>query len=1026
MIGCRFTTNALLQKNLKPKILVKILQKKFFKKNSCSLLFVTIFFASNFLTTNSYAAVDYGIGRIRECNLKGQPADYGEGEDRGKDGSVGLDFDPGSGGKDVEFVLSNPVCVAVIATSYAVTKAGIAVMNNICGTGSKIPRVTPSPLMDAKDFVRAGIKARTNQACAGAVAGAAGTFLAAIGELGVIYGVATLAYNSTEICGASWMSPNPAKYNLSSGGYKLEVKRLIDGYILSDPTKLNLGNKIYREWYYGGVEVEDNPNDDEPCPDVTQDKLKDGRYPPQKFYLKGTETGNYNCKQYEIKPGVTLPSGVTQDQMNAAYACCKKRSQEYICINYSGTKKFCRGGTDCTIGGITYSAKSLDNGRLLCAESYSLCPYNFAIGGGSEYCDYYRDGKWVESEQRWKMITPEAVKDEKCAQNSEIREPNCTYNDKAGKCRNYCQYMRHCTKTSDAGFHYQSSLGSPYFSDACLNFEGDSLNKTAFKGGFIIGSQRHFSAPIAQCVKETLENVFYNRAGHSKCLNYNEAPDANGACVSGQYVTDGNFTYKEGNQVKDKSFFTIVQDTLQLTVKMTLTLSIMLYGMNILLGRNSIANKKDILVYLFKIGLVLYFATGDAWQSIFFDGVYGASAQFSQMVFKIETSQSELKRDGCQFGEITLQDGSIVEFGRYPAGKEYLAIWDTLDCKIMRYLGFGPEVSTANIVSLIFAGFFTGAVGIYFALSVMFFGIFFIAATIRALHIFLSSALSIIIFVFVSPIIIPLLLFTRTKGIFDSWLKELISFCLQPMILFAYIAIFVTVLDRSLIGSAIYKGEAPSKVLSCAEVCKNSDGTTVPYVMKDGKLQPPDCNESGQKLFDPINDSVACIMNVDKFGKFPGFELIGLSIPILVDLLKGDSAAKILLMFKGALIMYLLYKFMDEIPGITTSLIGGTQLPGAAPNAVDMFKKVAKFAAEAQKRATRATGKMLKKGGKGAKDLASKAGSKGKSTAENKDSGGDHAGASGGGGSDSAGGNEQKADSAGSGGGGQGDDSANR
>jgi len=998
---------------------VKIFQKKFFEKIPSSLLFLALIFSLIFSSQLSYASggVEYGPGRVRSCNTD--------------NGSVqgGIDFNPTTGGKDINFVLSNPVCVTVIATSYAAVKVAIGIMNSACDTGSSV-RLTPTPFLDFIDIAKGTAKISSQGATCGASVAAAITSLGvAIGELAVIWGISKSVYENTSICGAEWMGPNPSKYDMSASNYKQTVQLAIRGYLrgtAADKAKLSLtsGDKTYREWYYGGVEVADNPDGGGACLDPTQPKsssILGFSYPVQKYYLRGLQNGNFNCAKYNLKAGQNDPltnAPITSTdrlaELKAAYNCCKKRSQEYICINYNSTKVFCKGGTNCTINGITFSTKYVDN-SYICAESYSLCPYNFSIGGGSEYCDYYRDGKWNSDTGRWTMITEAQVAAGTCSAYSEIREEDCTYNDKAGKCQNYCQYMTHCSKVSDADYLYESSLLSPYYSSACINFEGDSQNSTAFNDGVILGSQRHFSAPIAQCMKETLENLFHNRAGHSDCLHNGEIPSADGSCPTNQYVSVGSYVRKKGNQVQEKSFFSTIQSAMESVVRMGITLSVMFYGLNILWGKNNVGDKKDIMVYITKIALVLYFATGDAWQTMFFDGVYGSSMTFANMVFKIESSQNENQRDGCQFGNITLPDGTQISSGRtYPSGKEYLAIWDTLDCKIMRYLGFNAQSPAANIASLIFAGMLTGPVGIYFAIALMFFGFFFLSATIRALHIFLTSCISIIIFVFVTPVIVPLGLFSRTKGIFDKWISELISFCLQPMILFAYIAVFITVMDKTVIGSATFYGDPPSRTISCSSFCKNADGTIEPYVGD----QAPACDKVGQHTVDPLNDSVACLIDVNDFNKFPGLELFGISVPVLKNLLNSHIKERVLTLLKAALIMYLLYQFMDEIPSITSSLIGGTQLPGtgAKDGAMDMLKKVAGFAAAAQERAVggvKQLSKKMNREGSEIKDHIGKAGNKGKSAEERSPSGGDdqggdsdkgkgddHAGSSGGDGDD--------------------------
>ncbi len=921
------------------------------------------------ISSSSYAALDYGVGRIRTCTNDS----IAKVED--------LDYNPTYGGKDVEFILTNPSCLAIILSSYVAVKVSIAAMNYNCQTGSSIPRITPSLLQDFYEIGKATKKAFSQSpppGCGPALIVAVASFATLLTEISITYGIATDVFEHSQVCGANWMASSNRTYNFSVPNYKQEVENTVEEWFRNNNTaNLTFENKTYREWFYGGVEVIDNPDSGAACLDPTGSKVPGifgMQYPRQKYYLRGLEAGNFNCKKYELLEGKSYSD---PDAMKAAHECCLSRSQNYICIEYNAThlrsgnaisqgfggssidaaRKFCRGGEKCSIEGITFAANFLDNDRLVCAETHSLCPYNFAIGGGSEYCDYFRDGNW--NGNRWDLITGEDIEAGNCAPKSTIRNADCTYNEKAGMCKNYCQYLTHCTKTSYS-HSYKSSLNSPYFSEACLNFEGDSQNRASFGGGIVIGSPRHFSAPIAQCVKETLENLFQNRAGHSKCLNVNEYPSADSTCPTGQYVTDGNFVYKKGNKVKDNSFFEVIQDNLRFIVKLVLTMSIMFYGMNLLLSKTDIRNKKDILVYFLKIGLVMYFATGDAWQGMFFNGVYNASSEFSRMVFKIRVGEEESKRDGCQFGRLYLEDGRETYSARlYSPGKEYIAMWDTLDCKIMRYLGFGPSVSTSNVASLIFAGMLTGPIGIYFAFSILIFAMLLISVTIRALHIFLSSCISIIIMVFVSPIIIPLVLFERTKPIFENWLEELISFAIQPMILFAYIAILIMVMDQTLLGSASYKGNGPYKSIDCQKRCVDRDGVTVPY---NGN-QPPLCDQIGEKVINPLDDSVACLVDFNSFGKFPGLELIGVSIPIITNLFSDHVKERVLTLLKGALIMYILYKFMDEIPGITSALIGGTSLPTASADAGTMLKNLTGLARNIQKRLSRGALKLGKKAG---------------------------------------------------------------
>lgn len=954
-------------------MLEKINYKKEFlnSTNFLTLIFLTVFLACQFFTNNSYAStgIDSGLGRTRTCNINGEPE--------------GLDFNRYNGGKDSEFVLANPVCASVATYSYSSVKTAIAFMNSTCKTGSAVPRLTPSLIQDSIDIAKAEMASQGNQACAVTIPFANLALKSAIIMLKSIHEVAEHVYDNSQICGADWIGPNTKKFINNNPVYKKKVQDTIEEYIEQEKlhpnlaSKMNFSDKTYREWYYDGVEIEDNPASGAACLDVTQPQSESyGKdlYPKQKYYLRGLETGNFNCKKYDLFEGQTDPrdggviSAARQEEFRTAYDCCLKRSQHYICIEYDNERKFCPENSRCEIKDIYFSTTSKDNGRLLCAESYSLCPYNFYLGGGSEVCDYFQDGIWDEDEDRYTMITGDDVKDGNCASKSEIRNNDCTYNSKAGKCKNYCQYMKHCTITN-SHYQYRSSISSPYFSSACLNFTGDSQNRISYGVGFIAGSARHFSAPVTQCMKETLENIFFNKAGHSRCLLEGDHPDSRGICSKGN-------AYKKGDFVKNQSFFTKLQSILEPTVKMILTLSIVFYGLKTLVGQGQIQSK-ELFMYIIKIGLVMYFATGDAWQTMFFDGVYSSSTVFAQMVFKLQTPDEDNKRDGCQFGNLTDYSGKIIgSAAKYPEGKEYLAIFDTLDCKMARYLGFGPEASTSNLALLVAAGWITGAAGIYFSIALLAFGIILISATIRVIHIFLSSFFAILLMVYVSPLAITCSLFAKTNGIFKGWINQLLSYVLQPMILLAYIAIFISILDKTLIGSATFHGEPPNRYLLCKEFCTDSLGAEV------DKVTSLNCSRLGDKLNMPKVDSFACMISIKGFDSWPGLELLGISLPFIVDLFLDHTKEKILTITKAALIVYFLTSFLDQIPGITSQLLGGAILSNdkSTPNFMKMFGATTGLLRGIQKRGNRGAIGLVKRAAGTGKKTANKAGNKGKST----------------------------------------------
>jgi type IV secretory pathway VirB6-like protein len=948
----------------------------------CCLLIIS----NNKISHGTEAKFD-GVGRVRNC-------------EKASDNQIlvepinGIGFD---GGKDAEFVFTNEVCRAIAITIYVDVKASIAAMNLVCRSGSYVPRVFPSIAQDVRDMAKAAKSAVGNTACTVGLGNAMRSFTTALVSFGVVNSIAKAKFSSVKICGSGWKKPNPAEYLINSPGIEQEIDIYITNQLASGNVNLSMSDVKYRQFVYGGEEIEDNTDQGEICYDATQDKLSNGSYPKQKYYLRGSQLGNFNCQKYLVstgqdKNGLKLTTERLAD-IKKSYDCCVKRSKNFICLKDDSKVVFCKAGSTCNINGVYYKIWFENNQRMICGQSYSLCPYNFNIEGGSDYCDNYCDGIYEENSchppknaggtrylnaQEWDKL----IKEGKCGKTagvfnangepiSEVRNSNCTLNEKVNKCRNYCQYMRHCTVASDTKFKPINNITSPYFSQACINFVGDSKNVAAYDGG-ILGSYTNFSAPIAQCFKETMENLFFNRVGHSRCSDSAELPNKIGECISNggggntSYLSGNGFIYKAGSKVQNNSIFVNIQEKMKVAIKIFLSLAVIFFGANILMQKVNLGDKKTLMLFLLKFALVGYFALGDAWQGYFFSAVYDLGGDLGNILYNVKTPFSSItpeKLDGCQFGIIRSKSGEVIDNSNsgginkqiYPTGKKYLAMWDTMDCKIAKYLGMSLKPSAANIVLLIIASFFTGPIGIYFACSVLIFGLLVLFLTIRALHIFICSCFSVVIFVFISPLIIPTILFEKTKNIFDSWFKELIGFGLQVAILFAYIGIVVSVMDTVLVGKATFIGDNP-RSLNCNQYCIKADGTASNDITN--------CKAANDIPVNPLDSSVLCLINIDSksFNSYPGFEIIGVSIIALKNLFDDPSktSMRLLTIFKGVLVLFLLYKFMDEIPGISEQLSGGTQLPSSKADALKAFMRISSLTQGFVKRARRGSIKLGK------------------------------------------------------------------
>ena len=914
--------------------------RTFFKKINKNILSVSLLFVVFYFINHTFAFADSGsIYKSPSREIDSYD------EDNAMCNMKELHFDPFTSSDDIRWELDNPTCIGFIIgaaaliigaeqfSSYACMQPQLAI-EAAASAASGVP-LSPAmikrraqeaskctALISAQDYGNAA-------ACCGGMAASLTATGIAVAGLAIIYGTAVGAQKYGRICGHDWnvwKKDNDGKW--SNGKYDGSYQKKLEDKVKNDTLTFDIKEKEYREYIYGGREYEDNGGSSchNPWEDNTDLRKKILGYDSdnQRYYMRGPKvSSNFACYRFlyyycERNDGETEGSYKTRcdsEKRDAkkAFDCCNSRSQEILCIESSdlisggdGYKyQFCKSGSKCSVKEVVYEvydSKVVSN--FVCGKTYSVCPYNHLLGSGSEMAEY----------------------DE---------------NDTSSLV-NYCQYLKHCARVPDKIYVRMSDLDGAVISGACFDMKGDSQNNYSYDAGLLPISGRNFSAPMAQCFKETMENMFLHKAGHSACKNPDEEP-ANDICSSG-------YIYKKGETAPGTSIFEDIQARLRTVIKLGLTIAITIIGINILLG-GKLMDRKDISMFVIKLGLVSYFALGNAWQTTFFNGIFNAGTSISNIVMQPDAGKPEYKLDGCQFPRYNYNDDkekTRYTKPSYSPGKEYLKIWDTLDCKIAKALGFGPEVTVPNIIRMTIAGFFTGGLGIVFIIAGYMCAFFMISLTVRALHIFLMSSIAIVLMIYVSPITITLSLFKRTEGVFTKWRKNLISFALQPIVLFAYLGILVSIFDITIIGSARFEGDginAPKNII---------------------------CND------DADTDSLYCIFKIAEIKNFDGFEAIGIGIPILV----GITSDKLTTVIKAAFILFIFTQFLEKITNLAATLTGGAELKGAGISAMEMATKSFGAARGIQKRAMGLSKKIASGVGKKGTSVARSIGNKGKNPAK--------------------------------------------
>ncbi|WP_316355276.1 TrbL/VirB6 family protein [Candidatus Trichorickettsia mobilis] len=269
---------------------------------------------------------------------------------------------------------------------------------------------------------------------------------------------------------------------------------------------------------------------------------------------------------------------------------------------------------------------------------------------------------------------------------------------------------------------------------------------------------------------------------------------------------------------RETSSFFKFQRNMHKTVTAFLTIYVIFFGFKILLTGN-VPPKAEFVNFVVKVIFVTYFSVGiniqpysasdygrlDGMIQWAFPFLLGGMNQMASWI--MNASPSEL----CKF------DMS------YAKGLEHLALWDALDCRVSHYLGLDfiqtmiveNQARTHDFKNFDFFSFsvppyyyllipavITGnmtlvSLALMYPLLVISVGAYMVNATVICM-------ISIVILGVLAPLFVPMLLFQYTRGYFDGWVKLMISFMLQPMVVTTFMVTMFSVYDFGFYGSCRY------------------------------------------------------------------------------------------------------------------------------------------------------------------------------------------------------------------------------
>ena len=254
---------------------------------------------------------------------------------------------------------------------------------------------------------------------------------------------------------------------------------------------------------------------------------------------------------------------------------------------------------------------------------------------------------------------------------------------------------------------------------------------------------------------------------------------------------------------KINNFFKF-QSWLSKSVGAFLVIYLIFFGIRILLNPYELT-LNEIAMAAIKVILVWYFAVGVNGDFLGIETKNGMTDIVMPLSLQAIWGFADMVLSGVS-SQLCVFDPSD-----YKEGYKYYALWDSIDCRIDNYLGlnvFNIGKITDHLAEASHAGLGWFAMQFYLlmggniiiVLLNIIFAMFLISILISLIAQFLLCLLSIYALVYVSPIFIPMCLFSRTSGYFSGWRTALISCSLQPTVAIAF-----TLLAFSMFDTAIYK-----------------------------------------------------------------------------------------------------------------------------------------------------------------------------------------------------------------------------
>ncbi|WP_341751514.1 type IV secretion system protein [Candidatus Tisiphia endosymbiont of Piscicola geometra] len=305
------------------------------------------------------------------------------------------------------------------------------------------------------------------------------------------------------------------------------------------------------------------------------------------------------------------------------------------------------------------------------------------------------------------------------------------------------------------------------------------------------------SSPLIECIKEMTARLL----------------------VSKDVCTFDDINKVINSSKRESSILFQFQRNMHRTVTALLTIYVIFFGFKIILS-GDVPPKNEIINFVLKMLFVTYFSVG-------INITPGSNSDYNRLDGMVQWAFPLLLGgiDTLAGWVMNASPSELCKFDAkdYDKNLSYMALWDSLDCHVSHYLGLDIlstllvenqyknhdfksfdffSFSAPPYVYLLIPAIISGnmtlvSLAMSYPLLVISVGAFMVNATVMCM-------ISIVILGVLAPLFVPMFLFEYTRGYFESWVKLLISFLLQPMVVVTFLIMMFSVYDFGFYGHCKY------------------------------------------------------------------------------------------------------------------------------------------------------------------------------------------------------------------------------